>query len=118
MSYELTQDVIDWLDTQVEECHRLLRQLCLIPAFSHHEDEKAAAVKAWLDAVGAEGVYIDEAKNVVFPINCEGRDDIVVFQAHTDTVFPMDTPLEFIDDGKSSTAPAFLTTPATWSICS
>ena len=106
MSYELTQDVIDWLDAQVEECHRLLRQLCLIPAFSHHEDEKAAAVKAWLDAVGAEGVYIDEAKNVVFPINCEGRDDIVVFQAHTDTVFPMDTPLEFIDDGEKFHCPS------------
>ena len=106
MAYELTQDVMDWLDGQVEECHRLLKQLCLIPAFSHHEDKKAAAVKAWLDGIGAEGVYIDEAKNVVFPINCEGRDDIVVFQAHTDTVFPMDTPLEFIDDGEKFHSPS------------
>ena len=106
MGYELTQDVITWLDGQVDECHRLLKELCLIPAFSHHEDEKAAAVKAWLDSIGAKGAYIDEAKNVVFPVGCEGRDDIVVFQAHTDTVFPMDTPLEFIDDGEKFHCPS------------
>ena len=106
MPYELTENVAAWLDTQVEECHRLLKELCLIPAFSHHEDEKAAAVKAWLEGIGAKGVYIDEAKNVVFPMNCEGRDDIVVFQAHTDTVFPMDTPLEFIDDGEKFHCPS------------
>ena len=108
MPYELTQNVAAWLDAQVEENHRLLKELCLIPAFSNHEDEKAAAVKAWLDGIGAKGVYIDDAKNVVFPMNCEGRDDIVVFQAHTDTVFPMDTPLEFIDDGEKFHCPSII----------
>lgn len=27
---------------------------------------------------------MDEALNVVFPINCEGRDDITVYMAHTE----------------------------------
>ena len=49
-----------------------LRELCLIPAPSHHEDARAAYCKKWLENAGAEGVFIDEAKNVIFPLNCEG----------------------------------------------
>ena len=67
---------------------QLLRALCGIPAPSHKEDERAAFCKKWLEDIGAEGVYIDEAKNVIFPIGCDGKTDITVFAAHTDTVFP------------------------------
>ena len=35
----------------------------------------------------------------MYPINCEGRDDIVVFMAHTDTVFPDREPMPYTDDG-------------------
>ncbi len=82
------------------ESFELLRQLCLIPAPSGSEDKRADFVKTWLEDNGAEGVYIDTAKNVVFPMNCEGKDDITVFCAHTDTVFPAETPLEFKNDGE------------------
>lgn len=88
-----------------EELYNLLKELCLIPAPSHFEDERAAFVKAWLENVGAEGVYIDSAKNVIFPYGCEGKDDLVVFAAHTDTVFPMETPLDFKDDGEKLYCP-------------
>ena len=56
-----------------------LRELCAIPAPSHQEQKRAAYCKAWLEERGAQGVYIDEALNVVFPLCCEGSDEITVF---------------------------------------
>ena len=65
-----------------------LKELCLIPAPSHFEQERAAYCKKWLEDAGAEGVYIDSALNVIYPLGCEGSHEITVFVAHTDTVFP------------------------------
>lgn len=76
-----------------------LKELCAIPAPSHFEHERAAYCKKWLEQAGAKGVYIDDALNVIFPINCEGSDKITVFVAHTDTVFPDKTPMPYSDDG-------------------
>lgn len=92
-------------DSCIEELHQLLFDLVAIPAPSHHEEKRAEFVKAWLEDLGAEGVYIDDAKNCVYPINCEGRDDIVVFMAHTDTVFPDTEGFEVKSDGKNFYAP-------------
>ncbi len=82
-----------------------LKELCAIPAPSHHEEKRAAYCKRWLEAIGAEGVYIDEATNVVFPIHCQGSNEITVFVAHTDTVFPDLEPMPFIDDGDKLYSP-------------
>ena len=76
-----------------------LKELCAIPAPSHSERKRAEYCKAWLESVGAKGVYIDGAMNVIFPINCEGSDEITVFAAHTDTVFPDTQPMPCVDDG-------------------
>lgn len=92
-------------DESIEELHKLLFDLVAIPAPSHHEEKRAEFCKRWLEEQGAEGVYIDEAKNCVYPINCEGRDDIVVFMAHTDTVFPDTEGFEVKSDGKKFYAP-------------
>lgn len=81
------------------ELYRLLKELCLIPAPSGKEEKRAEFCYEWLKGVGAEGVYLDEAKNVVFPFKCEGRDDISVFVAHTDTVFPDLVPMPYVEDG-------------------
>ena len=83
-----------------DELFALLRRLCAIPAPSHHEEQRAQFCKDWLIAAGAEGVYIDEAKNVVFPYACRGSNEISVFFAHTDTVFPDIEPMPFVDDGE------------------
>ena len=87
------------------EFEELLETLAQIPAPSHHEDKRVEFVKNWLENIGAEGVYVDEAKNVIYPVNCEGRDDIVVFMAHTDVVFPDTEPLPFRKDDKYFYAP-------------
>ena len=75
-----------------------LRQLCAIPAPSHQEEKRAEYCKQWLENMGATGVYIDKALNVVFPLNCEGSDDITVYVAHTDTVFPDTEPMPYSED--------------------
>ena len=82
-----------------------LKELCLIPAPSHFEQKRAEYCKKWLEAAGAEGVYIDEALNVIFPIHCENSNEITVFVAHTDTVFPDTEPMPYSDDGEKIHCP-------------
>ena len=109
---ELNQDVLKYLEDSFEETMALLETICKIPAPSNHEEKRAAFCKKWLEDVGAEGVYIDEALNVVFPWNCEGKDNIVAFLAHTDTVFPdMTEPMPYSTDGKFAYSPGVATTP-------
>lgn len=83
-----------------EMLYQTLKELCQIPAPSHFEHKRAEYCKNWLEKHGAKSVYIDEALNVVFPINCEGSNEITVFAAHTDTVFPDKEPMPYYDDGK------------------
>lgn len=77
-----------YIENNYESMLRLLKDLCHIPAPSHYEEKRAEFCKKWFEDIGANGTYIDDAKNVIFPINCEGSNEITVFAAHTDTVFP------------------------------
>lgn len=40
----------------------LMITICKIPAPSHKEERRAAFCKDWLEKIGAQGVYIDEAQ--------------------------------------------------------
>lgn len=82
-----------------------LKELCLIPAPSHFEHKRAEYCKKWLENAGAKGVYIDEALNVVFPLNCDNSNEITVVVAHTDTVFPDTEPMPYKDDGEKIYCP-------------
>ena len=95
----------NYIDNSTEELQSLLKALVEIPAPSHHEEKRAEFVKDWLESQGAKGVYIDKALNCVYPINCYNSNDIVVFCAHTDTVFPDTTPFELKSDGEYFYAP-------------
>ncbi len=86
--------------TNTEEMFSVLKDLCLIPAPSHFEQQRADYCKAWLEKNGANGVYIDEALNVILPLNCEGSNELTVIAAHTDTVFPDTEPMPYHDDGE------------------
>lgn len=90
----------DFLDANKDLIIKTLRELCAIPAPSHFEHERAQYCKKWLENIGAKGVYIDDALNVIFPINCEDSNKITVFVAHTDTVFPDRKPMLYVDDGE------------------
>jgi acetylornithine deacetylase/succinyl-diaminopimelate desuccinylase-like protein len=66
----------------------LIAALARVPAPSHHEEKRCEFCKHYLESFGARDVYVDEAKNVLWPINCEGSDQITLFLAHIDLVFP------------------------------
>ena len=94
------ENIEKFLKDNKDELYRIHKELCLIPAPSGLEDERAEYCKNLLTSYGAEGVYIDSAKNVIFPINAEGKNELTVMVAHTDTVFPDTEPMPFTDDGK------------------
>ncbi|MBQ8814897.1 MAG: M20/M25/M40 family metallo-hydrolase [Lachnospiraceae bacterium] len=96
----MENELRSYIEANREEMYGLLKDLCLIPAPSHLEHKRAEYCKNWLEKAGAEGVYIDEALNVIFPINCENSDKLTVFVAHTDTVFPDTEPMPYLDDGE------------------
>ncbi len=99
------QKIHDYIANNKAEMLQTLKELCHIPAPSHFEQERAEYCKKWLENMGAKGVYIDEALNVIFPLNCEGSNEITVFVAHTDTVFPDTEPMPYVDDGEKIHCP-------------
>lgn len=99
------KDLKSYIQNNNDLLLKTLKELCFIPAPSHHEDERAQYCRAWLERYGAKGVYIDEALNVVFPINCDGSKEITVVVAHTDTVFPDTEPMPYQDDGEKIFCP-------------
>ena len=101
----MNKKIKDYIDKNTELLYKTLKELCLIPAPSHYEDERATYCKKWLEECGAEGVYIDDALNVIFPINCDDSNEITVFAAHTDTVFPDREPMPYHDDGEKVFCP-------------
>lgn len=97
-------DLIKFSEEKFEELLKLHHNLCLIPAPSHFEGERAEYILKYLQESGIANAYIDEAKNVVCTLG-KPSEKIVVFMAHTDTVFPMDTPLHYLDDGEKIHCP-------------
>ena len=98
---QLTQEILQHIDSHREEAYRLLLELAQIPAPSNHEELRAEFCCQWLKNQGAEGVYIDKALNVIYPIGCTAENPLVVFMAHSDVVFPDTAPLPLkVENGK------------------
>lgn len=101
----MKKEISSYLTQNNPQMLEILKELCAIPAPSGFEHARAQYCKNWLDRIGAEGVYIDDALNVIFPLNCEESDEITVFAAHTDTVFPDREPMPYFDDGEKIHCP-------------
>ncbi len=78
----------NFAENNQETLFNIVRSLCNLPAPSFGERKRAEFCKQWLENMGAAGVYIDAVNNVIFPLCCEGSNEITVIAAHTDTVFP------------------------------
>ena len=102
----MKNDMLQYLDSCQEELKQLIRDLCAIPAPSHHEERRAAFCKAWLEANGGKDVSIDEALNVICPHHVSPDGPLTVFMAHTDTVFPDMEPMPFVEDEETFRCPA------------
>ena len=98
-------DIKNFVKSHTDEMYALHKELCLIPAPSYKEELRAEFCKRWFDENCGEGAYIDEAKNVIFPYEAEGKDSLAVICAHTDTVFPDLEPMPFTDDGEKLYCP-------------
>lgn len=90
----LSPKAVAYAENSVDELEQLLLALCRIPAPSHKEDERAKFCRDWFNAAGGKDTYIDDAKNVICPWHLSEDKPIIVFMAHTDTVFPDLTPFE------------------------
>jgi len=102
----MTAQMKDYLAASQEELKQLIRDLCAIPAPSHHEQQRAAFCKEWFEKAGGKGVYIDEALNVVCPHHVTEDGPVVVFMAHTDTVFPDLEPMPFVETEETFQCPS------------
>ncbi len=97
----MTDLVIGYLDEHRQEAYDLLLELAQIPAPSNHEEKRAEFCKSWLEKQGCQGVYIDDVLNVVWPVGCTANNDLVVYMAHSDVVFPDTDPLPLkVEDGR------------------
>ena len=98
---QLSQEILQYINEHQQEAYELLIELAQIPAPSNHEEKRAAFCREWLEKQGAKGVYIDEALNVIYPVGCTEDNDLVVYMAHSDVVFPDTEPLPLrVEDGK------------------
>lgn len=98
---EINEKILQYIKAHKQEAYELLLTVAQIPAPSNREELRAEFCKNWLKEQGAEGVYIDEALNVVYPIGDTGNNPLVLYAAHIDVVFPDTTPLPLkIDDDK------------------
>lgn len=96
----LTEDMAKYASGVQEEVKQLIRDLCAIPAPSHHEEKRAEFCKEWFENNGFSNVTIDEALNVIAPLNVTENNPLTVIMAHTDTVFPDTEPMPFSEDGE------------------
>ena len=96
------------VEAYAEECRteqlELLRTLGKMPAPTRKEDFRAAFCRDWLRAQGAENVRIDSAKNVICKLGPD-TEELVVFAAHTDIVFPDVENLPLREEGGKLFAP-------------
>ena len=97
----LNETILSYIEAHQQEALDLLLELAQIPAPSHHEELRAGFCKTWLEKQGAQGVYIDDALNVIYPIGVGESNPLVVYMAHSDVVFPDTEPLPLrVEDGK------------------
>lgn len=98
---KISQEILDYIAGHRQEAFDLLTELAQIPAPSHHEELRAQFCLNWLKKQGAESAYMDDARNVIYPIGCTDDNPLMVFMAHSDVVFPDTTPLPLsVADGR------------------
>ena len=98
---ELTRKIELYIEAHQQKAYDLLLELAQIPAPSNQEQLRAEFCKNWLEAQGAEGVYVDDALNVIYPVGVTGENPLVCFAAHSDVVFPDTESLPLVvEDGK------------------
>ncbi len=100
-------DLLKLSEKYFDEMNELIHDICVIPAPSGFEEKRAEYVLRYLKDLGIDSAYIDEANNVVCMLGKQSE-DVSVFMAHTDIVFPFEVPLNYIDDGEKIHCPGVI----------
>jgi tripeptide aminopeptidase len=90
-------DALAWIEANFEEQVEEWIRITEIPGTSRHEQQRAAYVRAQLEAEGLV-VTIDSIGNVSARRPGTGGGETVVFAAHMDTVHPLDTDVSVARD--------------------
>lgn len=93
MQDKRVQKALVYLQEDQDQMMKDLLELVQIPAFSNHERQKAEAMRDKFAALGLQDVHMDEVDNVFGTLPGAGDGPKIMMAAHTDTVFPLDTPL-------------------------
>jgi len=94
-------DIREFIEKNKEDMYKTLKELATIPAPSGHEEKRAEYCLGLLKSFGGENAYVDEALNVILPVNIGDKDNITAIGAHTDIVFGYEVPLDYLEkDGK------------------
>ena len=88
-----------FVEEHKEETLEIIKTLAAIPAPSGKEEKRAEFVLKWLKNHGAEEAFIDSAGNVIYQYPADAKGRFTVVTAHTDVVFPDETPLPIADQG-------------------
>ncbi|MDH3224360.1 MAG: M20/M25/M40 family metallo-hydrolase, partial [Gemmatimonadota bacterium] len=95
-------DIIEALEPRTSDDHVTLTE---IPAPPFMEEERAQVYMSWLEAAGADSVYIDEEGNVVALRAGRSSGRTVALGGHLDTVFPDGTDVTVRQRGDTLFAP-------------
>ena len=93
------QEFKEYVQRIQPELVQLIRDLCRIPAPSHHEEARAAFCQKWFLDNGFPKVWTDGALNVLAPVRVAEGGPLTVMMAHTDTVFPDTAPMPMTEQG-------------------
>ena len=93
----IDKKLLDYAEICQADAAQIIRDLCKLPAPSHHEELRAEYCRKWFTDNGFANVFVDGALNVIAPINDNGSNDITIVMAHTDTVFPDTEPMPFVE---------------------
>lgn len=85
---EMTKQITDWVEAHFEEQLQLHKTLAQIPAPSGKEEKRVEFITAWLREQGVQNVTVDEALNIICPFGVTQDNELVVYAAHSDVVFP------------------------------
>lgn len=84
----------------------LAKELCTIPSPSGNEISKVRFIKELLDKTYDDRAVIDEEDNLIYRVKGRNSEKCILISAHTDTVFPEDTPLKIRQEGNRLYCPS------------
>src|SRR3990172_7953514 len=104
-SSKLFADFITSAKRRFSELVNLLITIAEIPAPTFKEKNRAEFVKTYLQRIGLSDIRTDRQSNVVGVFSGRDRTKRIVFFAHLDTVFPLETELKVKSSGNILSCP-------------